>query len=511
VTAGERRYLELIDTLADGVVVVDGAGSIALVNVQAEAMFGYDRDELIGRPLELLVPGRHRAEHKEQREYFARLSRSRAMGVGLDLQGLHKDGHEFPVEISLSVAHADGDVLVTSVISDISERKSLEQQLLQSQKLEAIGRLASGIAHDFNNVLQVISGYAASLKQRASDPVDGYELDAIADAAGRAAALTRALLAFARREAMQSAVLDLNVIVHETQRLLTRMVGEEIEIALDLDPTIAHIFADRGQIEQVLSNLIVNARDAMPGGGRVVISTRRVDVGVEALAQGLAPGGYIRLCVTDAGAGMDDDTIARAFDPFFTTKEEGRGTGLGLATVHGIAVRAGGAVQIMSRLGHGTSISVDLPIGTGRANEPLPIEREPPVREPPMRGGGERLLLVEDDLIVRRLVESFLTVLGYDVTSAENGVEALELASAGSAFDLVVTDFVMAGMNGSELVERLAELGMPLPTLYVSGYAPGVDFEVVPGKRSAFLQKPFTSDQLARSIRRLLDAPGEIE
>ena len=501
ITAVERRYAELIETLPDGIVAVNADGTIALVNAQTEKMFGYLRGEIVGRPLELLIPERYRAAHELHRAGFSG-ARSRPMGIGLDLHGRRKDGTEFPVEVSLSSVKTDQGVLVTSVVTDITERTQLERQLQQAQKLEAVGRLAGGIAHDFNNVLQVIAGYAASL-QASPSPSDLEEgLSEIATAADRAASLTRQLLAFSRRQIVRPLVLDLNDVVRDMERMLCRMIGEDVAMSIELDPAAGSIRADRAQIEQILANLAVNARDAMPNGGRLKLSTERIELDADAVKLGLQTGTYIRLSVADTGSGMDEATAANAFEPFFTTKEDGRGTGLGLAMVHGIVAQSGGAARIESELGAGTTISIFLPV-VEAATTSAPHDSLAPAA-----GGTERVLLVEDEPVVRRLIRSFLAQAGYRVTGVETGLAALEAARASdTSFDLVVTDFVLPGMSGTDLASRLREFGCPAPVLYMSGYVPGDLEDAMRSHASGFLQKPFTSEQLLRAVRNLLDAP----
>jgi PAS domain S-box-containing protein len=502
--AVEQRYVDLIETLPDAIVAVDEDGRIALVNVQTERMFGYDRSELVGQRLEQLLPARHRETHEAHRAHFGPSSRSRAMGLGLDLQGLRKDGTEFPVEVSLRAVRVGDGQLVTSVVTDVTERRALEQKLQQAQRLEAVGRLAGGVAHDFNNVLQVIEGYAASLQERAAPGRDTEELAEVVAAAERAASLTRQLLAFSRRQVLQPVVLDLNAIVIETKRLLARMIGEDVEMAIELDDALPHVRADRGQIEQVLANLVVNARDAMPGGGRVSIETHPYDLVGAPHEPALPKGTYVRLRVTDTGLGMDAETAARAFDPFFTTKGEGHGTGLGLATVHGIVTQSGGHVSILSAPGEGTTICILLPAVGDPLDEP-----DGKHSAQPARGTGERVLLVEDEPVVRRLVASLLERLGYAVTSTADGAAALAAAlEAPAPFDLLVTDFVLPDLSGPEVAGCLVASDAVPAVLYISGYAPDTHVAVA-GGRSGFLQKPFTNDELARHVRELLDGGGE--
>jgi CheY-like chemotaxis protein len=298
-------------------------------------------------------------------------------------------------------------------------------------------------------------------------------------------------------------VLDLNAIVTDMERMLGRMVGDDVDLLVDLDPDLAPIRADAAQVEQMLANLVVNARDAMPEGGRVSITTRNVRLNGDARRLELQPGSYVSLRVADTGLGMDEQTMTRAFDPFFTTKEDGLGTGLGLATVHGIVTQSGGGVEIESTPGEGATICIHLPAAESGVVE---VRDGQPLRA--ADGGRERVLFVEDEPVVRRLIASFLGSLGYDVVSVADGPAALEVAGTSGPFDLVVTDFVLPGPSGTELVSRLASLGTKSPVLFISGYAPGADFAEAgsTGRRTGFLQKPFTREDLARSVRALLDA-----
>jgi two-component system, cell cycle sensor histidine kinase and response regulator CckA len=292
---------------------------------------------------------------------------------------------------------------------------------------------------------------------------------------------------------------DLNQIVRDMQRMLGRMIGADVALSIDLEPELGAVLADHAQLEQVLANLALNARDAMPFGGRLSISTRNVELKSAAEVLDLEPGKYVRLSVNDTGHGMDAATVARALEPFFTTKSESHGTGLGLAMVHGIVTQSGGGLRILSEPGEGTTISISFPRASVGAAEP-PVE----VQAPPAHGGRERVLLVEDEVAVRRLLSEMLSVLGYDVVAADCGAAAIECSAEGS-FDVIVSDFIMPGMTGRELVDRLTQLGADPLVLFVSGYAPDSVLEST-RSRESFLQKPFTSDELARRVRALLDS-----
>jgi two-component system, cell cycle sensor histidine kinase and response regulator CckA len=386
------------------------------------------------------------------------------------------------------------------------ERRRLEQQLLVSQKLEAIGRLAGGVAHDFNNVLTAVLG---SVELLLLDTPPGApqreELDIIRDAAIRARDLIRQLLAFSARQVLRPVVLDLNRLVQGTSKMLRRLIGEDVELTTSLDPGLGHVRADPGQVEQALVNLVVNARDAMPDGGRLTIATESVELADRSgsAAPQLAPGRYVVLRVTDTGVGMDPETLARAFDPFFTTKPRGKGTGLGLATVYGIVRQSGGDVTIESAPGKGTTFRIYVPLVT----DPLdPVGAAVPVAAP-VAGGGETVLVAEDEPLVRTLARKVLEQAGYRVLLARSGAEALLLAERHDApIQLLLSDVVMPEMSGRELMRRLTRVRPDLRVLYMSGYSDEAIARhgmLDPG--TAFLQKPFTPGALALKVREVLD------
>ena len=380
-----------------------------------------------------------------------------------------------------------------------------EEQLRQAQKMEAIGRLAGGVAHDFNNLLTAIIGYADLITERLN-PADqtAREVAEIRKAADRAAALTRQLLTFSRKQFLDPSVINLNDIVVSLLQMLPRVIGEHIQTVSTLEPTLARVRADASQMEQVFVNLVLNARDAMPTGGRLTIHTENVTLTDERLAaEGLrvAPGRYARLSIADTGIGMDAATRARAFEPFFTTKPKGKGTGLGLGTVYGIVEQSGGAIHLDSAPGKGTTVAVYLPV-TDAVEEPRPVENPASAAE-----GTETLLLVEDNDAVRDLTVKALRRRGYTVHEARSGEEALEwIGASGITPDLLITDIVMPGLSGPALASRLVQQLPGLRVLYVSGYSE--DANVMHGafdSQVPLLQKPFTPSRLAQRIRTLLD------
>jgi PAS domain S-box-containing protein len=397
-------------------------------------------------------------------------------------------------------------------VSEFLERKQVEEalhtkeeELRQSQKIEAVGRLAGGIAHDFNNLLTVINGYSQLLLGRLGpDAPDRAEIEEISTAGGRAAALTRQLLAFSRKQVLQPRVLELNAVVTNMERMLRPMIGEDIELYTVLQPQLGRVLADPGQIEQVLMNLAVNARDAMPQGGRLTIETSNVELN-ETYARRLltmTPGPHVLLAVSDTGCGMDKETQEHIFEPFFTTKEQGKGTGLGLSTVYGIVKQSGGSIWVYSEPGRGTTFKIYLP----RVEEPTESV-EPDTARARLPNGTETILLVEDEAGVRSLARASLQVYGYRVLEAANGDEAIRIFDRRQdAIHLLVTDMVMPGMDGRALSERLSARLPGLKVLYLSGYAEGaIVHNGVLNAGMAFLQKPFTPLSLARKVRAVLD------
>jgi PAS domain S-box-containing protein len=470
-------------------------------NPAAERIFGWSRDEVIGHPLPT-VPADLASESRELRE---RGLRGEAV-VGAELQRQRKDGAR--VELSVSTAplrEGGGAVLgLLAIAADITERKLLEAQLRQAQKLEAIGSLAGGVAHDFNNLLTVIGGrsHIAALDLPPDSPARRH-LDLIAQTVERAAGLTRQLLAFGRKQVLEPSVLRLSEVVTSMAPMLRRLIGEDIDLATASDTELWRVKADLSQIEQVIMNLIVNARDAMPDGGRLVIETRNteLDESYTKTHAGVAPGAYVMLTVTDTGHGMDAEILSQMFQPFFTTKAPGKGTGLGLATVYGIVKQSGGHIWVYSEIGHGTSFKVYLPRVEAAASV---VAAAPQLT----RRGTETILLTEDDREVRALAHEALELSGYSMLEAATPADALRIAQEHSGvIHLLLTDVVMPGMNGRALADRMLAQRPNLKVLFMSGYpanAIGQHGILDPG--TAFLQKPFTPGSLARKVGEVLDA-----
>jgi nitrogen-specific signal transduction histidine kinase/CheY-like chemotaxis protein len=397
------------------------------------------------------------------------------------------------------------------VFRDITQRRQLEEQLRQAQKIEAVGRLAGGVAHDFNNLLNVIIGYGQMVFRRLPDGPEREKTKAILQAADRAAGLTRQLLAFSRKQVLEPKVLDLNAVVGGMDEMLRRLIGEDIELHTQLAPDLGRTKADPGQIEQVLMNLVVNARDAMPRGGRLTLETANAEMDETYIRDhlGARPGRYVMLAVCDNGLGMDPETQKHIFEPFFTTKEKGKGTGLGLATVYGIVKQSEGYIWVESAPGEGTTVKVYLPwVEAEPAAEEL---RRPAVPEELPRA-TETVLLVEDEDMVRRMTREVLEGAGYRVLEASSGFEALRVSAGhNGSLDLLLTDVVMPGMSGRELSERLAPVRPAMKVLYMSGHTDDAIFHHgVTQAGTGFLQKPFTPDALERRVRELLGNPDTV-
>ena len=409
----------LLDSASQGIIAADGAGRIVLVNRRAEEMFGYSREELLDSTIEVLLPESKRSTHSRQREDYFAHPRSRPMGIGMELAGRRKDGTEFAVEVSLSHVNKGESLFAIAFVSDISQRKLLEEQLMHAQKMEAVGRLAGGVAHDFNNMLTVISGYNRMILDELSpmDPLRGYA-EEVLKAADRAGAITNQLLSFSRRQIMQPRVINLNAVITGTEKMLRRLIGEDVELVLHLSEQAGNVKADPNHIEQAIVNLAVNSRDAMPHGGRISIETANTSLDEHYVRThlGVNPGEFVMIAVSDTGHGMDAATRQHIFEPFFTTKERGKGTGLGLATVYGIVKQTGGDIWVYSEPGAGTTFKLYFPkvaeAIAGAGHSPT-VEVQP--------ASGDTVLVVEDEKAVRDLTVRMLQRMGYKVLSAASG------------------------------------------------------------------------------------------
>lgn len=506
----QNRLAAIVDSAMDAIITVGSDQRVLLFNGAAEKVFRLSANEAIGQPLDRFIPERYRLVHREHVKRFGRTGQSaRRMGALGAISGLRANGEEFPIEASISNIEIAGEQLFTVILRDVSERKQLEDQYRQAQKMEAVGRLAGGVAHDFNNLLTIINGYSELLLEGLprGDPAKKMIAE-IKGAGERAVGLTRQLLAFSRKQVLVLVRLDLNGLLSEMGKMLKRLIGEDIELTVRTAPDLWPIRADPGQIEQIVMNLVVNARDAMPQGGNLTIETRNVELSesYRETHPEVEPGRYVQLSVADSGCGMDAATRARAFEPFFSTKGE-KGTGLGLATVYGIVKQSGGHVEVYSEPGLGSTFKIYLP----EDKSPGPTRKSSHLPQRSLRG-TETILVVEDEAGVRALTRQILQNRGYTVLEAENGVEALAVSGQHAGpIHLLLTDVVMPQMSGRELAVQLTKLRPETRTLYLSGYTDDaiVRHGVLEASMS-FLQKPFSSDSLARMVREVLDQNGEV-
>ena len=500
----EELFRLISENAADMIAVVDASGKRLYNSPAYERILGYTAEELQSTSsLEQVHPDdRHLVEEA------AKEARIGGAGRTIQYRMRHKDGSWHVLESGASaVLDAQGKVEKLVIVNrDVTSRRSLEEQFRQAQKMEAVGRLSGGVAHDFNNLLGVIIGYAEFLQERL-EPQNALRgsVDEILKAGKRAASLTRQLLAFSRQQVLEPKVLDLNVVVSDTEKLLRRLIGEDVELFTQLTPDLGRVKADQGQLEQVIMNLAVNARDAMPQGGKLTIATENVvmdDAFVRRYPYPVQPGAYVCLTVNDNGIGMDAETKARAFEPFFTTKEKGKGTGLGLSTVYGVVKQSGGYIDIYSSPGAGTTFKIYLP----RVDETIRTEDVPVAGNRSFKG-KETILLAEDEASLRRLTRTTLELCGYKVLEAKDGAEGLEVSDAyEGAIDLLLTDVVMPGIGGRALAQELSRRRPDIRLVYMSGYTGqtvGTQESFEPG--SHFLSKPFTRETLTRKVREALD------
>ena len=499
----EELFRLITENAADMIAVVDIKGRRLYNSPSYEKILGYTPQELGGTTaVEQIHP-----EDREKVFKAAAVARSTGVGTSLEYRMRHKDGSWRTLESRASTILKDGEVEKLVIVNrDVTERKHLEDQFRQSQKMEAVGRLSGGVAHDFNNLLGVIIGYGEIVQEGTpgESPLRTC-IDEILKAAHRAAGLTRQLLAFSRQQVMDPRVLDVNVVVKDMEKMLKRLISEDVRLKTDLDSSAMRIKADQGQIEQVVMNLAVNARDAMPSGGDLRLTTSSFHMDDEFVRRYPYPvlvGDYVLLTVADTGIGMDATTRARVFEPFFTTKEKGKGTGLGLSMVYGVVKQSGGYIDVVSEPGEGATFNIYLP-----KVEVAVDPQKPPTQLPASLHGVETLLLVEDEVSLRRLSRHLLELCGYAVLEAENGAEALKISQEHKGMiHLLLTDVVMPGMSGRALADQLAEQRPETRVVYMSGYTgQTVGEHGVLAEGSFFLPKPFNREALARKIREALD------
>jgi PAS domain S-box-containing protein len=502
----------ILESAVTAIITIDHQGVIESVNPATERLFGYAAAELIGQNIKLLMPEPYRAEHDAYIDSYLKIGARKIIGIGREVSGRRKDGATFPIHLAVSEFEADGRRYFTGMVHDLSDRKHIEEALRESerrlaraQKMEAVGQLTGGIAHDFNNLLLVITGNLELL----ADKLEGDDLKSLLkDAQGAAqlgAQLTDQLLSFARRRYSDPHVIRLNDLVLGVTDLLRRTLGEHIGLATSLAHDVWEMSADPGQLQSAIVNLALNARDAMPNGGKLVVETRNVTLDTDHadLNAELKPGHYVQLSVSDTGSGMPPEVRDRVFEPFFTTKEKGRGTGLGLAMVYGFVKQSGGCVTIYSEVGHGTTINICFPRVVTASPEQMRSESATSSADPQARG---TVLVVEDDERVRRLTVTRLQMIGYRVLEAADGRQALEMLQGADPIDLVLTDLVMpGGLSGREVAGKARELKPGIRVLLTSGYAEdlvhGDDLE---REQLRVLRKPYRQADLVVALRELL-------
>jgi PAS domain S-box-containing protein len=503
--ASEERFRALVENNSDALLLVDAEGRVTYISPSSSRHLGWGSDEMLGQSIfDFLHPDDRDAMSLK----LAEVLRSPGKPVTQDIRLQHADGSWRAIE-SIAVNRLSDPSVQAIVVNarDITDRRKLEEQLRHAQKMEAVGQLAGGIAHDFNNLLTAILGYCNLMRDDmpAEDPLRA-DLDEIHTAGERAASLTRQLLAFSRRQMLQPQVVDVNSVVQQLEKLLRRLINENVELVTALAADLLSVRVDPASIEQILVNLTVNARDAMPHGGRLTIETANVDLDESfAIAHvPMKPARYVMLAVGDTGEGMDADTQARVFEPFFTTKEQGKGSGLGLATVYGMVKQGGGYIWVYSEPGHGTVFKVYFPPAEQRAK--IGGADNAGRRSGDAMHGWETVLLVEDEAAVRALAREVLRRHGYVVLEARHGVDALRMAERHpDDIHLMITDLIMPHMGGRDLVERLAAVRPKMKVLFMSGYTDHalMHRDLTPG--TAFLQKPFTPEAFVRKVRSVLD------
>lgn len=499
----QQKYRDIVENAIVGIFQSTAEGKYTSANPAMATMLGYDS------PQELIASISDISQQvyvdPKSREEFKRLARERGAARDFECQAYRKDGSKMWVSANVRAIFKDGVVVgYEGMNEDITQRKSLEEQLRQAQKMEAVGRLAGGVAHDFNNTLSVITGYSDLLQRNlpVGDPSHGHAVE-IAKAGHRAAALTRQLLGFSRKQVIQPVVLDLNATTSELEKMLRRVIGEDIELTFKRQPGLWPVKIDPGQIEQVLMNLVVNSRDAMPRGGRLCVEIANVELDEIYARQNafVIPGSYVVLSVSDNGCGMDKETQPHIFEPFFTTKEYSKGTGLGLSTVYGIAKQNGGYIVAYSELGQGATFKFYLPRHVGNALPPPPL----PIPAT-LACGTETILTVEDEESLRTLTRTCLKSNNYSVLDSPNGAAAIVLAeNYPGPIHLLLTDVVMPGMSGSELAKRLMASHPEIKVLYMSGYANALmDEHGILEADALLLEKPFTLHSLLTKVRQAL-------
>ncbi|HUJ19131.1 MAG TPA: ATP-binding protein [Nitrospirota bacterium] len=498
----EQWHRSLVDNATDGIIVQDGSGIILNVNDRACEMHGFPKEVLVGTHIRLLEDGSRQDEIAERmRRLFA--------GESLVFETVHhkKDGTPLYLEISSKAITIGEEMFIQSFYRDITEKKRLQEHLFQSQKMDSIGVLAGGIAHDFNNILTAIIGHLEIIRRTALDEKALRSLNVIEDAARRAGRMISKLLGFARKSNFEIVPLNMNDVIFDTVKLLERVIDKKINVTVELDNQLPLVQGDVNQIEQIIMNLVVNARDAMPGGGRIVIKTtsREIVRGMPDVPAYILPGHYVIMTVTDTGTGIPKDIVSKIFEPFFTTKERGKGTGLGLSMVYGVIKEHRGYIMVQSEENRGTVFTIYLP-----ASQAAVVKKE--IKQLASVSGSETVLVVDDEPDILHAIQDTLSSHGYKVFAVSDPVSAINIfKKLSSEIDLVITDIVMPRLNGKELVGQIKAMNADVKVLAISGYTKYVAPKDEIGEINGFLQKPFESYYLLTVVRRILDAhPHEL-
>ncbi len=508
--AREAHLRSILDTVPEAMVVIDEAGTITSFSAAAERLFGYGTGDVVGRNVRILMPQPDRGAHDGYIHRYLTTGERRIIGYGRVVTGQKQDGSQFPMELAIGEARAEGSRIFTGFIRDLTSRHRIEEELRQAHKMEAVGQLTGGIAHDFNNLLTVISGNLEMIERRLTDEKLRVLLREAQGAADDGAKLTGQLLAFGRRQPLNPRLADVGQLVSHFSDLLRRALGEAIELRTIVSGSPGSALIDASQLQNALLNLALNARDAMPRGGRltVEISPAKLDADYASMYPEVRTGNYVLISVTDTGSGMSAEVRQRAFEPFFTTKGVGAGTGLGLSMVYGFTRQSGGHVQLYSEVDEGTSVRLFLPVATAALSDVAAASPpDAPATVHDLPGGSETILVVEDDARVRRVVVARLDDTGYRVLEADTAAQALPMLASHPEIALLFTDIVMpGGISGDELAREARLIRPDIKIILTSGFAePGVAVRELAASAS-WLKKPYTAMDLALRIRELLDA-----